>query len=62
MFTLKAENCVPFELTEDEYNFVVGQLRARQTADLKKSMEKYMDAFGVAALREIVKIVTNERK
>lgn len=61
MFILRDEACVPFELSEEEYNWMVGQLRAKRTSDLKKAMTAYMDSFGIAELRALVKNVTKEQ-
>lgn len=60
MYELKESGCCPYELNEEEYNWMVGQLRAKRTADLKKAMTAYMDSFGVAELRSLVKSVTKE--
>ena len=60
MYELKESGCCPYELNEEEYNWMVGQLRAKRTADLKKAMTAYMDSFGVAELRALVKSVTKE--
>lgn len=61
MYYLRDEACTPIDLTEEEYSWMVGQLRAKRTADLKKSMAAYMDAFGVAELRSLVKSITKEQ-
>lgn len=62
MYYLRDETCTPIDLTEEEYSWMVGQLRAKRTADLKKSMAAYMDTFGVAELRSLVKNVTKEQQ
>lgn len=41
----------PIDLTEEEYSWI---------ADLKKSMAAYMDTFGVAELRSLVKSVVEK--
>lgn len=61
MYTLKESGCNPYTLTEKEYNWVVGQLRARRTSDLKKALEEFMDCYGIAELRALVKSVTKEQ-
>ena len=61
MYELKESGCCPYELNEEEYNWMVRQLRAKRTADLKKAMGEYMDCFGVAELRALVKNVTKEQ-
>lgn len=61
MYYLRDEACTPIDLTEEEYNWLVGQLRAKRASDLKKSMAVYMDTFGVAELRSLVKSVTKEQ-
>lgn len=61
MYYLRDEACTPIYLTEEEYSWLVGQLRAKRASGLKKSMEMYMDTFGVAELRSLVKSVTKEQ-
>lgn len=61
MYVLKEDNCCPYILTEEEYNWMVGQLKARRASDLKKAMEQYMDYYGIAELRSLVKSVTKEQ-
>lgn len=61
MYYLRDEACTPIYLTEEEYSWLVGQLRAKRTSGLKKSMAVYMDTFGVAELRSLVKSVTKEQ-
>lgn len=60
MYFLRDEACTLIELTEEEYSWMVEQLRAKRTADLKKAMPAYMDTFGVAELRSLVKSITKE--
>lgn len=61
MYVLKEDNYCPYILTEEEYNWIVGQLKARRASDLKKAMEQYMDYYGIAELRSLVKSVTKEQ-
>lgn len=61
MYELKEGGCCPYTLTEEEYNWMIGQLKAKRTSDLKKAMGQYMDTFGVAELRSLVKSVTKEQ-
>lgn len=61
MYFLRDEACTLIELTEEEYSWMVEQLRAKRSADLKKAMTAYMDTFGVAELRSLVKSVTKEQ-
>lgn len=61
MYYLRDEACTPIYLTEEEYSWLVGQLRAKRASGLKKSMAVYMDTFGVAELRALVKSVTKEQ-
>lgn len=61
MYFLRDEACTPFELSEEEYSWMVGQLRAKRSSELKKAMTAYMDSFGVAELRALVKNVTKEQ-
>lgn len=61
MYFLRDEACTPFELSEEEYSWMVGQLRAKRSAELKKAMTAYMESFGVAELRALVKNVTKEQ-
>ena len=61
MYILKDEAYTSYKLNEEEYNWMVGQLKARRTADLKKVMIAYIESFGVAELRSLVKSVTKEQ-
>lgn len=61
MYYLRDEACTPIDLTEEEYSWMVGQLRAKRSAELKKAMTAYIESFGVAELRELVKNVTKEQ-
>lgn len=61
MYFLRDEACTPFELSEEEYSWMVGQLRAKRSSELKKTMTAYMESFGVAELRALVKNVTKEQ-
>lgn len=61
MYYLRDEACTPIYLTEEEYSWLVGQLRAKRASGLKKSMAVYMDTFGVAELQSLVKSVTKEQ-
>lgn len=61
MYYLRDEACTPIDLTEEEYSWLVGQLRAKRASGLKKAMTAYMDTFGVAELRSLVKSVTKEQ-
>lgn len=61
MYELKESGCSPYTLTEEEYNWVVGQLRARRTSDLKKALGEFMDCYGIAELQALVKSVTKEQ-
>lgn len=62
MYLLRDSACSPYVLDEKEYNFLIGQLRARRTSDLKQQMQIFIDAFGIAALRELIKTVEKEYK
>ena len=61
MYELKESGCCPYTLTEEEYHWIVGQLKARRTADLKKAMGEYMDCFGIEELLSLVKSVAKEQ-
>jgi hypothetical protein len=61
MYELKECGCVPYTLNKEEYDWMIGQLRAKRTSELKKAMGEYMDCFGVAELRALVKSVTKEQ-
>lgn len=61
MYYLRDEACTPIDLTEEEYSWMVGQLRAKRSAELKKVMTAYIESFGVAELRALVKSVTTEQ-
>lgn len=61
MYYLRDEACAPIDLTEEEYSWMAGQLRAKRSAELKKTMTAYIESFGVAELRSLVKSVTKEQ-
>ena len=61
MYELKESGCCPYTLTEEEYHWIVEQLKARRTFDLKKAMEQYRDYYGIVELRALVKSVTKEQ-
>lgn len=61
MYELKESGCCPYTLNKEEYEWMIGQLRAKRTSELKKAMGEYMDCFGVAKLRALVKSVTKEQ-
>lgn len=52
MYYLRDEACASVTITEEEYSWLVEQLRAKRASDLKKSMAVYMDTFGVAVACE----------
>lgn len=62
MYLLRDSACSPYVLDEKEFDFLVGQLRARRTADLKQQMQIFVDAYGIAGLREVIKTVEKEYK
>lgn len=61
MYELKESCCCPYTLNKEEYEWMVEQLKAKRTSELKKAMGEYMDCFGVAELRSLVKSVTKEQ-
>ena len=61
MYFLRDEACTPIDLTDEEYSWMVGQLRAKRSAELKKAMTEYIETFGAAELRALVKSVTKEQ-
>ena len=61
MYELKESGCCPYMLNKEEYEWMVEQLRAKRTSELKKAMGEYMDCFGIAELRSLVKSVTKEQ-
>lgn len=58
MYELKESGCWPYTLTEEEYEWMIGQLKAKRTSELKKAMGEYMDCFGISELWSLVKSVT----
>lgn len=58
MYELKEGDCCPYILTKEEYTWMVEQLKARRASELKKAMELFMDCYGIAELRLLVKTVT----
>ena len=61
MYELKESGCCPYALNKEEYEWMVGRLRAKRTSELKKAMGEYMEWVGVAELRSLVKSVTKEQ-
>ena len=61
MYELKESGCCPYTLNKEEYEWMVEQLRAKRTSELKKAMTEYIESFGVAELRALVKSVTKEQ-
>ena len=61
MYELKESGCCPYTLTEEEYHWIVEQLKDRRASDLKKTMGQYMDYYGIAELRALVKSVIKEQ-
>lgn len=60
MYTLRDEGNTRYELSEEEYSWMVGQLKAKRISALKKDMIKYMEQYGVAELRTLVKEITKQ--
>ena len=61
MYELKESCCCPYTLNKEEYEWMVEQLKAKRTSELKKAMGEYMDCFGIVELRSLVKSVTKEQ-
>ena len=61
MYELKESCCCPYTLNKEEYEWMVEQLKAKRTSELKKAMGEYMDCFGIAELRSLVKSVIKEQ-
>lgn len=61
MYELKESGYFPYILNKEEYEWMLEQLRAKRTSELKKAMSEYIDCFGVAELRSLVKSVTKEQ-
>lgn len=61
MYELKESGCCPYTLNKEEYEWMVERLKAKRTSELKKAMDEYVDCFGVAELRSLVKSVTKEQ-
>ena len=61
MYELKESGYFPYILNKEEYEWMLEQLRAKRTSELKKAMSEYIDCFGVAELRALVKSVTKEQ-
>ena len=58
MYELKENGCWPYILNKEEYEWMIGQLRAKRTSELKKAIGEYMDCFGIEELWSLVKSVT----
>ena len=61
MYELKESGCCPSTLTKEEYSCMISQLKAKRISDLKNTMRKYIDCYGVAEFRALVKSVTKEQ-
>lgn len=61
MYELKESGNGSYTLTEKEYNWMVELLKNKRTGDLKKAMEEYINYYGIAELRSLVKYVTKEQ-
>ena len=57
MYFLVDEACSPLTLTEKEYSWMVGQLRTKRSAELKK---QWLNTLSLLELRALVKSVTKE--
>lgn len=49
-----------FQLTEDDYNFLLGQLKAKNIATLKNEMRKFGEQFGTVALKTLADSVIDD--
>lgn len=58
MYFLVDEACSHLTLTEKEYSWMVGQLRAKRSAELKK---QWLNTLSLLELRVLVKSVTKEQ-
>lgn len=61
MYELKESGYFPYILNKEEYEWMLEQLRAKRTSELKKAMSEYIDCFWIAELRSLVKSVTKEQ-
>lgn len=49
-----------FQLTEDDYNFLLGQLKAKSMATLKNEMRKFGEQFGTTELKTLADSVVDD--
>lgn len=52
------DNYNDYELTQEDFDFLMGQLKAKHMVTLKKEMLNFAKRFGVSELRSLVKSVT----
>lgn len=48
MYELKESGCCPYILNKEEYEWMIGQLRAKRISELKKQWANTWTALGVA--------------
>ena len=61
MYFLTDEACPPLALTEKRIQLDGRTVESQRSAELKKAMTEYIESFGVAELRALVKSVTKEQ-
>lgn len=61
MYSLKSDY-EDIELSKDDFDWLMGQLKSRQAAKLLKDMTKYSEIYGLGELRCLVQRIANENK
>lgn len=50
------------ELSQSDFDFLVGQLKIKELTSLERHMREFVEHFGLAELRSLVKKVSNDRE
>lgn len=53
-YTLKEEGCVPFELTEEEYQKCVNTVHQMRMADFNKALDNVIHTCGINVVKEVL--------
>ena len=56
MYELKESGCCPYTLNKEEYEWMVGQFRAKRTSELKKQWVNIWIALGLRSCGRLLKV------
>lgn len=58
-FQLTEKGCVPFDITQDEYNYLVSMIKGKRREDVKNSIKGLISILGIEIARgEILDILS----